>query len=94
MKRVVPILSMSSMAAFWLSCWVPSSMVMVSCRLPEMVMPWASVIFLASTMSTFSSMAMQSGRVRHIGSMFLVASPQTKKEDGTFRSRMEAKNFE
>ena len=66
---------------------------MVSWRLPEMVMPWASVSFLASTMSTFSSMAMQSGLVRHMGSMFLVASPQTKKEEGIPFSRMEAKNF-
>ena len=46
-----------------------------------------------STMSTFSSMAMQSGLVRHMGSMFLVASPQTKKEEGIPFSRMEAKNF-
>ena len=67
---------------------------MVSWRLPEMVMPCASVIFLASTMSAFSSMAMQSGFVRHMGSMFLVASPQTKKDEGTPRSRMAAKNLE
>ena len=44
-------------------------------------------------MSTFSSMAIQSGLVRHMGSMFLVASPQTKKEEGIPFSRMEAKNF-
>ena len=54
----------------------------------------ALISSVAICFSTFSSMAIQAGRVRHIGSMFLVASPQTKKEDGTFRSRMEAKNFE